>query len=879
MAYNDKNYGDDDMIDISDLSGNSRNKNSQRPSGRNTSGRGSSSAGGPVQRYPGARGGNPSNRSRQPAARQNAGQGSQSVQRSAAKPSGKAKNVKKDGMGKSIAKKVGLVFLTIFLVGFFTAAISAFTFYRHLINDIDATINYDLNNLKLNQTSIVYVKNPETDEYYEYTEYHAAEGNRIWVDLDDISQNLQNAFVAIEDKRFKTHSGVDWRRTTKAVLNMFGSGSQQGGSTITQQLIKNLTNDNEATPERKVQEIMRALELEKNYSKSTILECYLNTINLDGRYGVETAAIYYFGKSAKDLDIAESACIAAITKSPSYYNPIKHPENNEQRRKQVLAEMYNQEMITQKEYEEAKKEELKFVGKDSVQTSSLEVQNYYIDLMTEDIIDDLMETYGYSENYAKQMLYCGGLRIYCSMDTRIQGILDEGFIEKNNLFRVLAGDIQPQAAMMIMDYNGNVVGVAGGRGAKTTRRGLNRVLSKRQPGSSIKPLSAYAPAMEEKLITYSSIVNDSPLQLKIDGKTKSWPNNYSMTYSGRTTLQHALKISLNTVPAQLVKRMSLNTSYNYLTEKFHMSTVIPTDMAYAPLSVGAFTNGVTVRDMTAAYATFGNLGKYYKPSTYSVVTDAEGRVVLEKDSNGEQVISEETSYIMNKLLQKVVAEAGATGTVAQLKNGMPVYAKTGTTNDYKDLYFVGGTPYYVAAVWYGYDQPSRLPYGRDKAPHLAWKAVMDKINSALNLKVKSFPNSDKVEVRYYCTDTGKLATTNCPGKVKGYYASNNLPDKCPHGGTLLNKISGGSGKSYIGSSKEKDYNIKVTESTTEGKTTKPEKTTGERKTEEEKPTKKTTEKPTKKTTEKPTEKPTRKTTEPATEPATEPEPITKEGND
>lgn len=765
-----------------------------------------------------------------------------------------------------VFKKIGFVLLTLVIIGAMTAAISAVIYLYNITHKIDSSINFDLTNLKINLTSMIYVKDPETDKYIEYKELHASAGNRIWVDIDDIPDNMKNAFIAIEDKRFEKHHGVDWGRTVFSFGNMvFGfSSSQQGGSTITQQLIKNLTGDNQTTPERKIQEIRRALQIEKEYSKDDILECYLNTINLDGRFGVQTAARYYFGKDVKDLDICECAAIAAITKSPTYYNPITNPEHNKERRNLVLWYMHDQGKITDAEYEKAIKEELKLVGKETAKSAVSDLNNYYIDLLIDDVIDDLQEEYGYTENIASDMLYTGGLRIYANMDSEIQDILDKSYVKDDDLFARLYGDTQPQSAMMIMDYSGSILGVAGGRGAKTTNRGLNRVVSPRQSGSSIKPLSAYAPALEEGLINYSSTVNDKPLNIKVDNEY--WPKNFSQYYSGYVSLQYAIEVSLNTIPAQLIQKMSLKTSYDYLIKNFHLSTLVENDMAYSPLATGSFTHGVTVKDMTAAYASFGNLGTYYKPSTYSKITDSKGKVVLEQDHEGSRAVGEDTAYIMNKLLQKVVTEPAGTGNMLTVGNGnVPIFAKTGTTNDYKDLWVVAGTPDYVAGVWYGYDKNERTLSYNNHAPHQAWSKVMKRIYAVKTIRTRNFPQTDKVEARYYCTSTGKLATSACGSKAVGYYQSDNLPAKCSHGGSLLPKISGGTGNSKIGSTDDsisKDLGNVSIGKTTEKHTEKPASTTKKGSSEGTTSHGKTTESPSEKPTQKPTKPSEVKTTVP-----------------
>lgn len=710
-------------------------------------------------------------------------------------------NTKKRGKkNRSIRQKILRGVLTVFLIGLITVSlvVSAFLFYAFTM--VDGTMDYDLDNLELNFTTTIYLKDADGN-YKEYKRLHG-EYNRIWVSYDEkaakakeegykgIPQNLVNAFVAIEDKRFFEHNGVDWKRTFSAFANLFFHfySSNQGGSTITQQLVKNLTNDNSQKPSRKVREIMRARYFENKYAKSTIMECYLNTIAMDhGMYGVEVASNYYFGKSVGDLSLAQCACLAAITKSPSTLSPDVNPENNKDRREAVLYQMKDQGYITETEYDEAMKEEIVTVGNEAVRKTE-DDNSYFVDALIDQVISDLCEKYGYDESYASKLFYSGGFRIYATMDTNIQNAIDSVFTDEKTYALKAANGKTMQGAITVMDYEGHVLGMAGGIGTKAGNRVLNRATSSpRQPGSTIKPLAAYAPAIEKNLIHYSSIVNDVRVNFG------NWtPHNWYGGYWGNITVQYALERSVNTIPTYLVNKMTPQVSFDFLKDKLGITTLVSPqedtknkigDMNLPALGMGGMNWGLTTTESAAAYAVFGNKGRYYKPTLYTKVTDQYDNVILEYSGKSTIAVSEDTATIMNKLLQHVVYGANGTGKAAAgyIKN-MKIYAKTGTSNDSKDLWFVGGSPYYVGSCWCGYDDPQDI--SNQQIALKMWGAVMGKIHTGL--EAKEFPTSDYVVERYYCTSSGELATANCPSRAVGYYRKGNTPGAChAHGGEAL----------------------------------------------------------------------------------------------
>ena len=683
--------------------------------------------------------------------------------------------------------KALLAVLAVLFTGFLTCVIIG----SYVLFDVIRTVNgdrlIDLEFYKQNQdqTTIIYANDAENNPV-ELARLHGAQ-NRVWVSKDNMSEWMGKAFVSLEDKRFEKHNGVDWVRT---ILGVAKSKFKQGGSTITQQLIKNLTGETGRTVNRKYNEILSALNLEKYYDKDVILEAYLNTAYLShGCYGVKTAAETYFGKDVSELNLAECASLAAITQSPGEYDPLWNPENNKKRQEYCLRSMLEQKVITQEQYDEAVAYELiftnseKYVEKEDNSDKDTavdnEIQSYYVDYVISSVIKDLKAA-GYSHYEATKMIYSGGLRIYSAVDTKVQDILEDVYVHRTNFpsERVSSVEDQAQSAMTIMDYSGRVVAIVGGAGEKTENRSNNRAVSAaRQPGSSIKPLSVYAPGIEENYITWSSKIKN----YGITWKGKIWPTNYGGdpgSPNSFLTVQYALAISYNTVPAQLLMMMGFKTSYSYLTEKFHISTLNPDIDSQAPsaMATGGTNGGITTLEMAAAYASFGNGGKYYKPYCYYKVTDSTGEnVILQNNPEGEQIISPESAYVMNELMRTVVTSSYGTGRNYGVK-GFTTYMKTGTTTDNFDKWCCAGTPYYVAAVWFGYDYNKEIKASGNPAG-LIYKTVMDRVHKGL--AVKSFEQyTDQVVQKAYCTSSGLLAGSGCTSKAMGWYKLSNLPGVC-----------------------------------------------------------------------------------------------------
>lgn len=647
----------------------------------------------------------------------------------------------------------------------------------------DPVINLENAKNQQNQTSFLYATDSEGKQI-EYLRLHGSE-NRIWIDSDKIPDCMRDAFVALEDRRFESHKGVDWIRTVGVMVKPSNKG--QGGSTITQQLVKNITGNNEVTFVRKYNEILTALNLEKNYSKEQILVAYLNTLYLGhGCYGVETASEFYFGKTAAELNYAECACIAAITKAPYTLDPINNSENNHDRMMQCLNYMLDQGKIDKAQYDEAVNFDLIFTTDDDYVPSAAEIErrksqkeantnsefeSFYIDFVIDQIIDKLQKEKGYSYKEATGMIYGGGLKIYTAVDLDVQKKLEKIYVNKTNWL-----DRAAQSSCTVMDYNGRVVAIVGQAGEKEGNRVLNRAAdSPRPPGSTIKPLTCYGPGINEGEITWSTLIKD--YSIMYGGSL--WPHNYSGNNGSGSyvTVQNALARSLNTVPARIcVDYLGTEKCYDYLKNKFHISSLYDGyDDNPAPMVVGSMTRGITSLELTAAYCAFGNGGLYYEPYSYYYVEDSKGEVLLDnRNPEGERILSSDSADVMRHLLETVTTSYVGTGYNYKTR-GFDNYAKTGTTDDNYDKWMVGGTPYYVTGVWYGYDIPKTI-YTSGNPAGTIYKTVTDKIHEGL--ADKDFEDTGDIVQRAYCTSTGKLASRSCYSTAYGWYRADSMPGYC-----------------------------------------------------------------------------------------------------
>ena len=688
--------------------------------------------------------------------------------------------------GKGTGRRVGFIVGTVFLIGLCTTLMIGGIFMTYVKTTLVPTLEVRAEDYTMNLSSRIYYQDKETGEWVEYETLYGTE-NRIWADIEQMPDALWQAAVAIEDHRFFEHNGVDWKRTIGATVNMFiGMKDTFGGSTITQQLLKNMTGDDSPTVNRKVREIFRALEFEKNYTKEQILELYLNTIYLGkGCYGVQTAANYYFGKDVSQLSAAECACLIAITNNPYQYGPmstlvitredgtqVTARELNKERQEQILDRMAGRQdtglsYLTEEEADAAKAEVLQFTdgstsADDLVAAASggVKINSWFVDQVFLDVANDLAEAENISVEAAQQKIYNSGYNIYTTLDPEIQEIAESVYEDRSNLDVTSRNGQKLQSGITIIDpYTGDIVAMVGAVGEKERNLGWNYATGRRQVGSSIKPLTVYAPALDAGVVTMASTFDNYPVRLL---NNSPWPKNSPQGYSGWTTLSKGVASSINTVAVQVVEKLTIPASYAFATEKLGLNLVAD-DMNTAALGLGGLTHGLSTVEMAAAYATFPNGGVYHEPRTYVKVTASDGEtVVLENEGEEHVAMKETTAYFMNTLLQGVINSG--TGGSAKFR-GMTIAGKTGTTSENYDRYFVGYTPYYVAAVWTGYDSPEKISYSGNPAITM-WKKVMQKIHEDLPNKQFSTPSTglETVEV---CLDSGLRPTDACRADVRG----------------------------------------------------------------------------------------------------------------
>lgn len=737
----------------------------------------------------------------------------------------------------------------------------------------------DLDNQKNRQTSIIYDINGN-----EYASLSRNE-NRIWRELSAMPENLQNAVIAIEDKNFRTEPGINLKGTIGAALNAFTGnriwGTNRGASTLEQQLIKNLTGDNEQDNMRKVREIFRALGLDNKYSKETILEAYLNTIPLTGIiHGMEAGSIEYFGKHVEDLTLAECATLASITKNPTKYNPATNPEELIKRRNHVLYEMYTQGYITEAEFNAAKAETVTLTEKTSTTENATRSSSnsWFTDALYTQLLSQLQEDLNYTADEAKELIFSGGLRIYSTVDPKVQEGVEKTMYNEDDLIPALWHEepvclrdypadssswdevqyddatglpitkdgyavygqeaipvyadeegttlkmgtstdpdypndttvylcvyekVRTQAAMAIVDYSGNILGIGGGIGEKKYDLGFNRATSPHQTGSTMKPIGAYALALDYKLINYSSQILDSPYYSVEDKKVlkdeyigkmspyseaaqsrsdvwRAWPTNYGgVGGQGNPMLVYdALQQSYNTVAVWVGDMVGVDYLYNFVHDTLECSYInAENDMDLGPLVLGSQSSGLTVVQLAGAYTMF-NTGTFTTPHYYTEITDYQGNMILDNNKyiNTTQAISADTAYIMNRMMWNVLHSRKGTAYGKAPDGEMDSVAKTGTTSNYKDYTFAGLTPYYVTAIWWGCDRPTEMDTlgkaGKNASPiQYAWKALMEDLQA--DLPVKEFAKGENVVEKHFDTSTGAIISG---GGSVGYYTEDNLPD-------------------------------------------------------------------------------------------------------
>jgi len=600
------------------------------------------------------------------------------------------------------------------------------------------------------------------------------------ITLEDMSPYIPKAYVAIEDERFYEHQGVDIKRTVGAIYTYIKNEGYSGfgGSSITQQLIKNIINDREDSVDRKVREWLLAYELEKNISKDEILEKYLNIIFVGSDvYGVELGSQYYFDKSAKELTLAESAYLAGVTHMPNQYNPFENLNNEnliKTRTKTVLKKMFELGSITQKEYVGAIAEVnngIQFNEGNKVET----IYSYHTDAALNQVIEDFAKENNMSIALAKSYIYSNGLTIYTTQNTEIQNLMEEEF--KNPIYilpsNMREGEIA-QAAMVVIDHKtGFVLGCVGGLGEKNVSRGLNRATqSTRQTGSAMKPLSVVGPALQEGIITPASIYNDSKATFTLKtGKTYT-PKNYNY-FRGKITVRQALETSQNVPFVRIMEELTPEKSREYLL-KMGISTLTGNDNDLS-LAIGGLDKGISPLEMAGGYATIANNGLYIEPTFYTKVVDSKGNVVLQVKQKQEQVYEKSVAYVLKNLLIQPVKGSKGTAPYCAIE-GIDVAAKTGTTDYDYDRWLCGFTPYYTASTWYGYDYNETVVYNGTNPAGLIWSNIMNKLHVGIEPAIFEVP--EWVETYKICKSSGMLATNRCWSTYEEVLDETHLPDYC-----------------------------------------------------------------------------------------------------
>lgn len=608
------------------------------------------------------------------------------------------------------------------------------------------------------------------------------------ISFENMPDNLKNAYVAIEDERFYSHHGVDVKRTGSAIFNYIihlGSSSF-GGSTITQQLVKNLTGDTTDSITRKVKEWWKAWLLETTLSKEEILEGYLNIIYVGPSiYGVDAGAMYYFNKSASELDLEECAFLAGINHSPNSYNPFGDTDNSEKIRNRtitVLDKMLELEYISNDEYNLAVQnveKGLKF-EKGNVKAKSDGVYSYHTDALINEIINDIENKYNISETFATNYINMAGLTIHSTQDSSIQEETEKEFAKSKYVLKSQIGGDSSQAAMIVMDHKtGEVLSCVGALGEKTESRPLNRATqSVRQTGSAIKPIAVLAPAIDKKIITASDIYDDT----EKDFENGYHPVDYNKSL-GKITVRRAVESSQNIPFVEIMEELTPKTSIDYL-EKMGITSLTENDIGL-PLALGGLDKGISPLEMAGAYSTIANDGVYIEPTFYTQIDRRNGTRVLESKQKSKKVFSKEVAYILKSLLTQPVVGENGTATYCEI-SGVDVAAKTGTTDENYDRWLCGFTPYYTAVTWYGFDQNETIDFNGRNPAGLIWANVMSRIHTGL--QTAKFEKPSGIISRRVCSETGKLATTGCPNTYTEYFLWFTTPDTCnKHAGEELSE--------------------------------------------------------------------------------------------
>lgn len=693
-----------------------------------------------------------------------------------------------------IKKKRILLITSIAIISFALIVLLVLIFVA-IFTAININYNNDdelfLKSKSFNSTSFYADSNPYDDEYTPTKVELSGSIKKMYTKLEEITPLLVDGFIAVEDRNFYRHNGVDLKRTLSAAANyIFRTKKLFGASTITQQVVKNISGDNDLSVSRKFSEILRAYHIERTFSKREIIELYLNIIPMsEGIFGVAEAAKNYFGKDADNLSTAEVATLIGITNAPSAYNPYNNPQKCMKKRNLVLGVMYSEGIIAEREYRSSIAEELKILPKESREDL---YDSWFVENVIDSVASDMSQKRGISVSAARLLLLEGGYSVYTTMDRDAQMTLERYFENEGNFSPEIKNGLN--YSMVVCDSrNGNLLALVGGVGKKKGNRLLNHATVPHAPASALKPIALYAPLLDEGKINWATVFDDVPVEFTAtDEGYKPFPRNSPNVYSGLTTVKDAIKYSKNTVAVRLCIMRTPEKVFKALRDIFGFESLVEgertadgrvlSDVALSPMSLGQLTRGVSLMKLTESYGVFPSEGILKKMRNYLWVTDYEGNVVLKNENVEDRVFSRKTARIMNKLLMNVTN--GGTADKIRLKSIVETAGKTGTSGNNRDKTFVGYTPYYVAGIWCGYESANSSTASLYPTHLDIWDDVMCEIHKSRLINEETADRFSDDELLYlpYCMDSGKLYCDFCMYDVRGsrceygYFTNENKPD-------------------------------------------------------------------------------------------------------
>lgn len=682
---------------------------------------------------------------------------------------------------------LAIIFLS--LGGLALAGLGGLYIYSRYAIDFDGDVELFDHSGSFESTTF-YADEDKSDNEYTPTELEISGSiKKIHYSLDEISPCLKDGFVAVEDRKFYEHKGIDLKRTMAAAVNYIFKGERRfGGSTITQQVVKNISGNNENKLTRKLNEIIRAVHLEQNYTKNEIFELYLNVIPMgDNMYGIGVASRAYFGKEPNELSVSEAATLIGITNAPTAYSPYSNPEKCKSKRDTVLSVMLREGVITEEEYNNAKSEELSVLPKGE---GSDIYDSWFVETVISEASADLASKMNISRSAAEHLLLGGGYKVYTTMDMDVQKALEKYFENKEN-FPSAVNDGLGYSMVITNSADGTLAGIVGGVGEKRANRILNNALIPHTPGSVLKPIALYAPLIDEGKISWSTVFDDVPTEVSAtDSDFRLYPKNSPNVYDGLITVKDALRLSKNTVAVRLCKMRGESVVFDDLKTNFGFDTLVEkkktadgrtlTDLAISPMALGQLSYGVPLSKLTEAYSTLAGGGVHKKMRSYISVANSKGETVLESIPEEKRLYKQTTAEIMTKMLEETVNDGTAKSIT--LNSIVPTAGKTGTSGGGRDKMFIGYTPYYTAGIWCGYNMSDKSADGLSPSHLKIWDEVMREIHKELGNGEAEFSTKGLIR-RPYCMDSGDLYSEKCLYDVRGsrleygYFTVDNAPDK------------------------------------------------------------------------------------------------------